>query len=79
MILPYEKKHFPHGNAKVPQGNIYVPKLFAIIIISYLFLCRLVTYQWKSLKDSHNFVVGSYTFAHWGNLCPFLLVGQPYA
>jgi len=75
MIVPYEKRQFPWGQCIFPMEmhkfpkETYVPKLFAIIIISYLFLCRLVTSQWKGFKDSYNFVVGSYTFAHWGNLC----------
>jgi hypothetical protein len=56
MIVPYEKRQFPWGQCIFPMEmhkfpkETYVPKLFAIIIISYSFLCRLATYHGKVLK-----------------------------
>jgi len=38
---------------------MYVTNIFAIIIISFLFLYSLVTYHWKGLKERYNFVIGN--------------------
>jgi hypothetical protein len=35
----------------------YVLNIFAIIVISYLFLYSFVTHHWKGLKENYNFVV----------------------
>ncbi len=37
----------------------YVSNIFAIIIISCLFLYMLVTHHWKGFKEIYNFVIGS--------------------
>jgi hypothetical protein len=63
---------------KFPKET-YVSKHFAIILISYLFLYRFLTYHWKGLEDSYNLIIGRYTLAFRGNLLPFLAWGQPYA
>jgi hypothetical protein len=54
-----EKSTSPKERPKF-LGGTYVPyvlKILAIIVISYLFLYRLVTYHWKGLEESYNFVV----------------------
>jgi hypothetical protein len=35
----------------------YVLNFFAMIIISGLFLYKLVTYHWKGLKENYNYIV----------------------
>jgi len=37
----------------------YVPNLLTITIISRFFIYKLVTYHWKGLKESYNFVIES--------------------
>jgi hypothetical protein len=49
---------FSQGKAHVPNET-YVSNLFAMIIISYLFLYRLANYYWKGLKENYNYVVRS--------------------
>jgi len=57
MIITQGKTNFPKKQWPKFLEGTYVPKFLAIIIISYLFLYRLVTYHSKVLEESYNFVV----------------------
>jgi hypothetical protein len=63
---------------KFPKEK-YVPKLFAIIVISYSFLCKLVTYRGKvskivttlQLEATHLLIGATYArFSLWANNMP---------
>jgi hypothetical protein len=65
MIVPWGKRqlfrktmYFLRERPKFPMKT-YISNLFAIIIISRLFLHRLANYYWKGLKENYNCVVRS--------------------
>jgi len=49
---------FPREMPKLPKET-YVPNLFAITVISFLFLYVIATYHWKGFEESYNFVGGN--------------------
>jgi hypothetical protein len=57
-LFPRKKDNFPRERPKF-VGETYIPKTFAIRTIPCLLLYKLVTYHWKGLEESYNFVVGS--------------------
>jgi hypothetical protein len=40
-------------------GKTYVPNIFVITIISFLFLYVIMTYHWKGFEKNYNFVGGN--------------------
>jgi F420-0:gamma-glutamyl ligase-like protein len=46
-MIVLEEKSTSMGTMNFLVRETYVPNILAIIIISYLFLYRLVTYHWK--------------------------------
>jgi len=53
---PTQQCNFLKEKPKFPMET-YVSNIFAIIVISYLFLYSFASHHWKSLKESYNFVV----------------------
>jgi hypothetical protein len=54
---------------KFPKKTYFL-NLFAIIVISILFLYAIATYHWKSFEESYNFVSGNASIKiHMQKLC----------
>jgi hypothetical protein len=54
----WENANFLRERLKFPNET-FVSNIFAIKIISYLFLYKLATSHWKRLKETNNFVGGN--------------------
>jgi hypothetical protein len=72
MNFPWGKAQVSRGEGHLPWGQCispkkrpkfhwetYVPNLFAITIISFLFSYVIATYHWKGFEKNYNFVGGN--------------------